>query len=110
MNLSKIVSELNLDVVAGIQYDNVEVNGVYIGDLLSLVMAKASEKNIWITIQTHLNVVAVATLVGISTIIIAEDSEIESDTIKKAKEVGMPILKTHLSAYEIACKLHDLGL
>lgn len=110
MNLNQIIQELKLEVVAGVNEDNIEVSGVYIGDLLSLVIAKASEKDIWITIQTHLNIIAVATLVGVSAIIIAEDSEIESDTIKKAREVNMPILKTSLSAYEIACKLNNLGL
>ncbi|MGF7056514.1 DRTGG domain-containing protein [Brassicibacter mesophilus] len=110
MDLSKIISELELEVVAGLNEDDVEVSGVYIGDLLSLVMSRAGEKNIWITIQTHLNIVAVATLVGMSGIIIAEGMGIDNDTIKKANQVNVPLLKSSLSAYELACKLNNLGI
>lgn len=83
------------------------INGVYIGDLLSLVMAKAKEKNIWITIQTHLNIMAVAELLDLSGIIIAENMEIDENTLEKANELKIPIFKTNYSAYEIACKLYE---
>ncbi len=110
MDIRKIVDDLGLEVIAGVTDENVEIDGVYIGDLLSLVMARAGEKNIWITIQTHLNIIAVATLVGMSGIIIAEGMDIDNDTIKKANQVNMPLLKSSLSAYELACKLNNLGM
>lgn len=67
MRLDKIAKELELEVLTENNIEK-EVKGVYIGDLLSLVMANAKEKNLWITIQTHLNVIAVATLVGLSAV------------------------------------------
>ncbi|RKD33187.1 DRTGG domain-containing protein [Thermohalobacter berrensis] len=109
MKLTKIIDELNATVVVEPK-DETEVEGVYIGDLLSLVMAKAQENDIWITIQTHINIVAVATLVNLSAIVIAEGMDVDEDTIKKAKEENIPILKSELSAYEIACKLCRLGV
>lgn len=109
MRLDKIVKELELEVLTEKNIGN-DVEGVYIGDLLSLVMAKANENNLWITIQTHLNVIAVATLVGLSAILIAEGMEVEDETIKKANEVGIPVLRSKLSAYELACRLYELGV
>ena len=112
MLLKEIINNLNLEVVSGYTEENEEAaaKGVYVCDLLSLVMSKAREKNVWITIQTHLNIVAVATLLDLSAIIIAEDMDIDEDAIKKSEEVKIPIFRSNLSSYEIASKLHDLGL
>ncbi|KPU27838.1 serine kinase [Caloranaerobacter sp. TR13] len=109
MRLDKIIKKLELEVLANKNIEN-NVDGVYIGDLLSLVMANANENNLWITIQTHLNVIAVATLVGLSAVLIAEGMEVEDETIKKANEVGIPVLRSKLSAYELACRLYELGV
>lgn len=110
MNLKKVKESLNLEVIAGYSDENKEVEGAYIGDLLSVVMSSAKENNIWITIQTHLNIIAVASLVGISCIIVAEGMEIDEETIKKANEIDMPLFRSNLSSYEIACKLNELGI
>lgn len=110
MKLSQIISELELEIVSEHTELDKEVDGVYIGDLLSLVMAKAQHDNIWITIQTHINVVAVATLVEMSAIIVAEGMDIDQDTLDKANSVNVPILKSELSAYELACKLNKIGI
>ncbi|SCG83770.1 hypothetical protein DW1_2205 [Proteiniborus sp. DW1] len=110
MKLSSIIDKLNVETIAGTGLEEKEVEGVYIGDLLSLVMSKAQRNNLWITIQTHINIVAVATLVDLAGIIIVEGMEIDKDAIEKAKEVGIPLFKTSLSAYEVACKLREFGL
>lgn len=89
---------------------NIEIKGVYIGDLLSIVMSKAKENYVWITIQTHINIMAVAELLDISCIIIVEDMEVEEDTLIKAKELDIPIFKTNESAYQIATKLSNMGI
>lgn len=81
---------------------NQKVTGVYCGDLLSLVMANAQEGNIWITIQNHINVVAVASLVGVGAIIVVEGIKVEQDVIDKAEEEGIVIFTTKHSAYDIA--------
>lgn len=111
MKLSTIIEELKLEIVVGeTGIRNIEVEGVYIGDLLSLVMAKAKHDEIWITIQTHMNVVAIADLLDLSAILVAENMEIDEDTIEKAAELDKVILKSNLPAFELACKLHDLGM
>lgn len=112
MRISKIVEKLNLEVIAG--YDKTKednrAEGVFICDLLSLVMAKSRSLDIWITIQTHVNIIAVASLMELSAIIIAEDMEIDEETIVKADEVNVPLFKSELSAYELASKLSELGV
>lgn len=111
MKLKEVINSLQLEIIAGyVGEDDIEVRGAYIGDLLSVVMANASEGNIWITIQTHLNIIAVASLVGLSSIIISEEMEIDNDTVEKAEEIGMPLFRSKLTSYEIACKLCKLGI
>lgn len=110
MKLSKIIRELNLDIVAGYNDIDKEVKGVYIGDLLSLVMARAQEEDIWITIQTHVNIVAVATLVNMSAILVAEGMNIDDETIEKANSVNVPLLRSSNTAYELACRLNKMEI
>lgn len=82
------------------------IDGCYIGDLLSLVMSKAEEGQIWITVQGNVNIAAVAALADLSCILVAEGRSIDEDTEQKAKEQGITILGTEASAYEAACLLH----
>lgn len=110
MKLCEIIDKMELEVVTEFDLPQKQVEGVYIGDLLSIVMAKAQQNFLWITIQTHINIIAVATLVDLAGIIIVEGMEIEKDTIEKALEVGIPIFKSKLSAYDIACKLREIGV
>lgn len=79
-----------------------EIKTAYMGDLLSWVMGNAPDKNVWITIQGHTNVVAVAMLTGSSCIILAESSKPQEDMIEKACEEGIAVLSSDKSAYEIA--------
>lgn len=102
MKVSDIITTNDFKVVAGDEGLDNEIAGVYIGDLLSWVMGKAKENNVWITIQGHLNVIAVGVLVGVSCIIIAEGAEVNDDTIVKANAEDLPILTTTLSSYEVA--------
>lgn len=83
-----------------------EINGVYIGDLLSWVMGRARQDNIWITIMSNINTVAVASLADVSCILLAEDVKLESDVAKAANEKGINVLSTSLSAYEAALFLN----
>ena len=85
-----------------------EVKGVYIGDLLSWVMGNASASNVWITIMSNINTVAVATLADVSCILLAEGVVPDDDLINVAKAKGVNILSTNLPAYEAAIKIHGI--
>ena len=82
-----------------------EIDGVYIGDLLSWVMGKAESGNIWITIMSNVNILAVATLTDASAILLAEGVELDAEVLRTAEEKGINILSTPLSAYEAATKI-----
>lgn len=85
-----------------------EIDGVYIGDLLSWVMGKAECDNVWITIMSNINVIAVASLSDVSCVLLAEDVTLEADVLNTAKEKGINILSTELSAYEAAVKVSGM--
>ncbi|MBS4960388.1 MAG: AraC family transcriptional regulator [Clostridiales bacterium] len=109
MNVQELNKKLGFQCVTGEKGLTNEVSGVYIGDLLSWVMGKAKAYNAWITIQGHINVVAVAILSGISCIILSDGSQPEPDMVKKAAEEEIPVLVSNKNSYELACMLHDIG-
>ena len=81
------------------------IDGVYIGDLLSWVMGRAREDNAWITIMSNINVIAVATLADVSCVIFAEGVAPEQDIIDLATEKGVNLLRSNHPAYETALKI-----
>ena len=85
-----------------------EASGAYIGDLLSWVMGKADSGNVWITIMSNINVIAVATLADVSCIVLAEGVMLDSDVIFAAESKGVNVLSSSLSAYDIAKKLSSV--
>jgi predicted transcriptional regulator len=110
MNVNELCRNLGLNPVAGQKGMDREVNGAYAGDLLSFVMANASKGNVWVTIQAHANIVAVASLIEMACIIVAAGVEVDGDTLDKANGEGIPILTTGDDTYTLCCKLHDLGV
>ena len=82
-----------------------EINGCYIGDLLSWVMGRAQADNLWITIMSNVNTVAVASLADVSAVLLAENVTLEESIVQTAELKGVNILSTPLSAYEAAVKL-----
>ena len=110
MKLEEITDKLSLE--KGTRYfdGGRNISGAYTSDLLSDVIANSKKDNVWITLQTHLNIVAVAVLKELSAIIIVMDKEIDKDTLKKAREEKINILKTSMTAYQASGKLYELGI
>ncbi|MGB8952176.1 MAG: hypothetical protein WCC06_05880 [Candidatus Aminicenantales bacterium] len=108
MNLNEIVETLKLQVLQGQGEFNVEVSNGYTSDLLSDVMAHSREKNIWITLQIHPNIVAVAKLKDLAAILLVNDRKPDAETLNKAKEENVPLLGTRDSAFVISGKLFEL--
>ena len=79
-------------------------------DLLSWVMARASEGCAWVTVQTHLNVVAVASLHEMACVIWPESVGADAASLKKADEVGVAVISSPLSAYRIAGLMYEAGV
>lgn len=83
-----------------------EINGVYIGDLLSWVMGRARADNAWITIMSNINVVAVASLADTACVLFAEGVVPDADVIETAMAKGVNLLVSDRGAYDLAVWLH----
>lgn len=85
-----------------------EISSAYIGDLLSWVMGRAQAEQVWITIMSNINIVAVASLSGVSCVLLAEGVKPDEGVIAAAEQRGVNILSSDKTAYELACLLcHD---
>jgi predicted transcriptional regulator len=73
-------------------------------------MAKARQGNIWVTLQSHLNIVAVAALLQLAGIIITEGMQPDAATLEKAGAEGIPILTTPHTTFTIVSQLAKLGI
>ncbi len=82
----------------------------YTCDLLSWVMGHGEEGMAWVTVQTHMNVIAVALLADMACVIMPEEIEMEAESIAKAEAEGMCVLQTRLSGYEICGRMHEAGV
>jgi predicted transcriptional regulator len=110
MKLGEIVKSCNLQVVCGDKTLEKDVTGGYASDLLSDVMANSKKGDIWITLQVHPNIVAVAKLKEIVGIVMINGRKPEEETIKKARVEGLPIMTTDLPTFEIVGKLYEMGI
>lgn len=88
---------------------NREIKGCYIGDLLSWVMGRAEEDDAWITIMSNANTVAVASLTQVACVILAENVEFESETVKNAEQNGVNVLKSPFSSFKTGLLLKDIN-
>ncbi|MBE7011174.1 MAG: AraC family transcriptional regulator [Ruminococcaceae bacterium] len=102
MKVNELVETLKLDVVTNGENLEKEVDGCYIGDLLSWVMGRADENNVWVTIMSNINIVAVATLTGASCILLCEGVTPEKNVIDKADAQDVVILRSDKTAFELA--------
>jgi hypothetical protein len=87
-----------------------EVQTGYSSDLLSDVLANSIEGDLWVTRQTHLNIVAIAVMRDLSGILLANGAEPDPDTLEKAAEKMVPIFRTTLPTFEVVGRLYQLGV
>lgn len=104
MTVYKLANDCQFNILNLSESDR-EIDGVYIGDLLSWVMGRAQCDNVWITIMSNINVIAVASLSDVSCVLLAEDVTLDDDVLATAKEKGINVLSTSLSAYDAAIKI-----
>lgn len=110
MKIEEIRQLLDATIVTDVDSTMIEVDNGFVGDLLSVVMGKAKENCAWITIQSHINIVAVASLVGVGCIIVSEGYKVDPDAIAKGIEEDILILSSPYSSYDCAMRLAKAGL
>ncbi|MBE0672401.1 MAG: hypothetical protein IH588_17640 [Anaerolineales bacterium] len=111
MNLQQIIERLSLKLLTDSRdLASIRPAGGYTSDLLSCVMAGAKSKYIWVTLQAHLNIVAVTALLDVAAVIITENAQPDPATIAKANEQGVILLSTSMPNFEVDGKLWEMGI
>lgn len=110
MTLAQLIEALELRLLTPSADLTRQITGGCAGDLLSFVMANGEAGMAWITVQTHLNVIAVASLHEFACVIVSEGSAVEADALAKAEEERIAVLGSPLSSYTLAGRLYELGV
>jgi predicted transcriptional regulator len=110
MKVREMQSAFDLVVAAGQGGLDREVTGGYCGDLLSDVIANAKAGDLWLTIQSHRNILAVAVLKDLSAILLVNGHSPDKDTMARAEEEGIPILVSAFTSFELAGRLFNKGI
>ncbi len=108
MKVSDLVKELGLKVFSGKNGLENEISGGYVSDLLSDVMGNADSGMVWVTLQTHKNVMAIASLKDLAAIILVKGLAPDEDTAAQSELENIPILGTVEQAFELSGKLYKL--
>jgi hypothetical protein len=110
LSLKEITERLKMEVVSSIRLLNRPVEGGYATDLLSCAIKGAKKDYVWVTLQSHLNIVAVASLLGLSAIIITEGSRPDPETLDRAEKEGVVLIVTPKTTFSTVAELATLGL
>lgn len=110
MNVREMVERFGLQAATGGKGLEREVQGGYCGDLLSEIMANAPQGCVWLTVQGHQNIVAVAVLREMAAVILTGARTPDEETVRKAEQEGIPILISPHSAYDLSGRLYAAGV
>lgn len=107
MTVKNIADQVPLRIFSGSDSLDMEVKGAYVSDLLSDVMGHASEGELWITLQSHVNVAAIASLKELAAVILVKGIVPDAAMLEKAVEEGIPVLGTDKSTYKITGMIYQ---
>ena len=102
MIVKELIEKLELKVFCGEEHLEREIKGGYVSDLLSDVMGFAREGEVWMTLQTHKNVIAIASLKELACVILVKGFDPDPDMLEQAKQEEIPILGTDKQTFEIS--------
>jgi predicted transcriptional regulator len=108
MTTQELIEKIGLKPLS--KFEHREVDGVFVSDMLSDVMAGAKSGNLWLTIQTHKSIVPAANLVDVSAVVITSGKDVPQDTVDLASKYNIAILSSDLPTFELVGKLYGLGL
>lgn len=108
MKVRELAETLNLTVLSGAEGLDREIEGCYVSDLLSDVMGNANMGDVWVTLQTHKNVMAIASLKELACVILVKGQAAGEDTLAQSNEENIPFLSTPMGTYETTGKIYDL--
>lgn len=108
MKVIELAAKLGLKIVSGQSGINNEISTGYTSDLLSDVMGNVETGSVWITLQTHKNVMAIASLKDLAAVVIVNNYVPDQDLLSQSEEEGIPVLTTSDKAFEISAKIFNL--
>ena len=108
MTTQDLIEKIGLKPLSKFEHRNVD--GVFVSDMLSDVMANAKSGNLWLTIQTHKSIVPAANLVDVSAVIITGGKEVPQDTVDLASKYNIAVLSSEFPTFDLIGKLYGLGL
>jgi len=108
MKLQELINKIALKVLTVVE--DKDITGVFISDMLSDVMSSAQSGNLWVTVQSHKNIISAANLIDISAIIVTHNKDVPKDTIELANRYKVVILSSPLTTFELASKLLESGI
>ncbi len=108
MKVKEIVEKLNLQVFCGEENLENEVRGGYASDLLSDVVGFARKGCLWVTLQTHRNVIAIASLKDLAAVILVKGYQPDEDMLAQARVEGIPVLGTTEQAFETIGRIYSI--
>jgi hypothetical protein len=111
VTIAEAAEKIQGTVVTGTSYAAMrEVRGGYASDLLSDAMGNSHAGDLWVTMQKHVNIVAVAQLKGLAGIVLVNGRLPEEAAIARAEEEHMPIISTELPAFDVIGILYSQGV
>ena len=110
ISLKEVIEKVKVKPLSSIHSVDRQVTGGYASDLLSCVLKGAKKDTVWVTLQSHLNVVAVASLLGLSGVIITEGNLPDQETLTKAENEGVVLLATPKTTFTVVGELTSLGI
>ncbi len=108
MKLQEIIETLQLKLLTNPADFSIEPTGGYTSDLLSCVIAGAKAGELWVTLQAHANIVAVAALTDVAAVIITEDAQPDPEVIEKANQQNVTLFSTPLGSYLVCGRLYQM--
>jgi len=110
MRLKDLVTRLGLKVFGSSVPPEREVLGGHVSDLLSDVIGHGRKNDLWITIQVHPNIVAVAVLKELAGIVLVGGREPAAETLRQAEKEKVILLGTPMSAFDLVGRLYGMGI
>ncbi len=108
MTVKELIKKLDLKVYSGEAGIENTITGGYTSDLLSDVMGHAQEGQVWVTLQTHKNIMAIASLKDLAAVVLVKGFQPEEDTAAQSNLEGIPILGTTKQTFEITGEIYSL--
>lgn len=107
MTIQELAGACGWKLLAGEDGQDNEVDGCYVGDLLSWVMARAQSGNVWLTVMGNINAIAVATLTDVAGIVLAENAALDSEAAQRAEMQGIPVYSCTENLYDAAVRVYE---